>query len=174
MQNSLRPTRHIILLALFVAIASVLHVMESLLPVPVPVPGIKLGLANIVSLAVIVMFGWQSAILVALVRIIIAALFGGTFLGVTFALSLSGAVLSTLAMALVKSRWYPPFSLVGVSIIGAVTHNMVQIITAALIVSSMDLLWYMPYLVLFAVPMGIITGITLHYFLAKLSRLNLV
>ncbi|MCE5287360.1 MAG: Gx transporter family protein [Pelosinus sp.] len=174
MRNSMRPTRQTILLALFVAIASALHVAESLIPVPIPVPGIKLGLANIVSLAVIVMFNWQSAMLVVLVRIIIAALFGGTFLGVTFALSLSGAVLSTAVMAFVYKWWQPPFSLIGVSIIGAVTHNMVQIIAAALLVSSMDLLWYMPYLVLFAVPMGMITGITLHYFLAKLTRLKLV
>lgn len=174
MQNLMHSTRHLILLSLFVAIASALHMAEALIPVPVPVPGIKLGLANIVSLAAVVMFGWQSALLVTLIRIVIAALFGGTFLGVTFMLSLSGATISTLAMAAFHKKWCPPFSLIGVSIIGAVTHNIVQIVTAALLVSSMNLLWYLPYLVLFAIPMGLITGITLHYFLAKLSRLKLV
>lgn len=172
MPKSMRPTRRVILLALFVAIASVLHVIESLIPVPIPVPGIKLGLANIVSLAVIVMFDWQSAIYVVLVRICIASLFGGTFLGVTFLLSLGGAFASTVIMAYASFRLQPPFSLIGVSIMGAVTHNIVQLIIAGLIVSSMGLLWYIPYLVLFAVPMGLITGITLYYFLKKFSRIN--
>jgi heptaprenyl diphosphate synthase len=169
MLNSMRPTRRVILLSLFVALASVLHVVESLMPVPIPVPGIKLGLANIVSLAVIVMFNWRAAIYVVLVRIGIASLLGGTFLGITFALSLSGALVSTGIMAYADNNWRPPFSLVGISIIGAVTHNIVQIIMASLLVSSIGLLWYLPYLILFAVPMGLITGFTLHYFLCKFS-----
>ncbi len=163
MQN----TKRMVLLALLVAIASVLHVVESWIPLPLPVPGIKLGLANIVSLAVISMFGWRDAIYVAVLRVFLAALFGGVFLGPAFAMSISGALGSTVAMALVYQYWHPNFSLVGISIIGAVIHNMVQIAVAALLVSSATLLWYLPYLILFALPTGLATGITTIYFIAK-------
>lgn len=172
MQNYMRPARRVIILSLFVAVASVLHVIEALIPVPIPVPGIKLGLANIVSLAVIMIFDYKAALSVVLVRVGIASLLGGTFLGIPFLLSMSGALLSTITMALVNHKWRPPFSVIGVSIIGAVTHNIVQIIVACYVISSIDLLWYLPYLILFAVPMGLITGITLHYFLAKLSSIE--
>lgn len=166
MQN----TKRIVLLALLIAMASVLHVVESWLPLPLPVPGIKLGLANIVSLTVIAMFGWRDAIYVAIVRVFLGALFGGIFLGPAFAMSISGALGSTVAMALVYHYWHPDFSLVGISIIGAVIHNMVQIVVAALLVSSVTLLWYLPYLILFALPTGLATGITTIYFIEKVPN----
>ncbi len=166
MQN----TRRMVLLALLIAMASVLHVVESWLPLPLPVPGIKLGLANIVSLIVISMFGWRDAIYVAMLRVVLASLFGGVFLGPAFAMSISGAIGSITIMALVFQYWYPDFSLVGISIIGAVAHNMVQIIVASLLVSSATLLWYLPYLILFALPTGLATGITTIYFMQKVPK----
>lgn len=165
--------RRMVLLALFVAIASVLHVVEGWLPLPLPVPGIKLGLANIVSLVVIAIYGWRDAFFVATLRVLIGTLFGGAFLGPAFAMSLSGALISTAAMAFAYRFWQPPFSIAGVSIIGAVVHNLAQIVVAALVVASSSLLWYLPYLVLFAVPTGLATGFTTSFFLAKISKLNL-
>ncbi len=166
-------TRRMVLLALFVAIASVLHVVEAWIPLPLPVPGIKLGLANIVSLVVIAIYGWQDAFFVAILRVLIGSLFGGAFLGPAFAMSISGALISTAVMAFVFRFWQPPFSIVGVSVIGAVVHNLAQILVAALVVVSSSLLWYLPYLVLFAVPTGLATGFTTAYFLTKVSKLNL-
>jgi heptaprenyl diphosphate synthase len=148
-------------------VASVLHVVESWLPLLLPVPGIKLGLANIVSLLVIVMFSWREAIYVAIVRVFLASLFGGIWLGPAFAMSISGAIVSTVTMALAYHYWHARFSIIGISIIGAVIHNMVQIIIAALLVSNVALLWYLPYLTLFAIPTGLVTGTTMMYFLAK-------
>ncbi len=163
-------TKKMVLLALLIAMASVLHVVESWIPVPLPVPGIKLGLANIVSLIVIVIFGWRDAIYVAILRVLLASLFGGIFLGPAFAMSISGAIGSTAVMAYVYDSWYPKISLIGISIIGAVIHNMVQITVAALLVSSANLLWYLPYLILFALPTGLATGITTIYFVAKAPK----
>lgn len=160
-------TRRTVLLALFIALASVLHVVESWLPLPLPVPGIKLGLANIISMIVIVMFGWRDAIYVAILRVFLAALFGGIFLGPAFVMSLSGAIGSIALMAYVYHQWHPVFSVIGISIMGAVIHNVVQITVAALLVSSITLLWYLPYLILFALPTGLATGMTTVYFLAK-------
>jgi heptaprenyl diphosphate synthase len=163
-------TRRMVLLALFIAMASVLHVVESWLPLPLPVPGIKLGLANIISLIVIVIFGWRDAIYVVILRVFLASLFGGIFLGPAFIMSLSGAVSSTAIMAYAYHRWHPEFSLSGISIIGAVIHNLVQIAVAALLVSSVTLVWYLPYLILFALPAGLATGMTTIYFLAKAPK----
>jgi len=163
-------TRRMVLLALFIALASVLHVVESWLPLPLPVPGIKLGLANIISMIVIVMFGWRDAIYVAILRVFLAALFGGIFLGPAFAMSLSGAIGSIALMAYVYHHWHRAFSVIGISIIGAVVHNVVQITVAALLVSSITLLWYLPYLILFALPTGLATGMTTLYFLAKVPQ----
>jgi len=159
-----------VLLALFIAMASVLHVVESWLPLPLPVPGIKLGLANIVSLIIIVMFGWRDAIYVSILRVFLASLFGGILLGPAFAMSLSGAIGSIALMAYAYHHWHPTFSVIGISIIGAVIHNVVQIMVAALLVSSVTLLWYLPYLILFALPTGLATGMTTSYFLAKVPR----
>ncbi|HEY3423931.1 MAG TPA: Gx transporter family protein [Negativicutes bacterium] len=163
-------TKKIVLLALFVAMASVLHVVESWIPLPLPVPGIKLGLANIVSLVVIYLYGWREAIYIAILRVLLGSLFGGTLLGPAFFMSISGAIVSTIAMALVQYYWQPPFSIIGVSVIGSVVHNFAQIMIAALLVTSSSLLWYLPYLIVFAVITGVITGLTTSYFLAKAPR----
>lgn len=168
----MRNTKRMIILALLVAMASVLHIVESWLPLPVPVPGVKLGLANIISLFVIVAYGWRDAVAVAVLRVLIGSLFGGTFFGPAFAMSLSGALFSLLAMAYAKRHWHPFFSLIGISVIGAVVHNLAQMSVAAWIVSSAGLLWYVPYLLLFALPTGVATGITTVYLLAKVPRLE--
>ncbi|MDT8902268.1 Gx transporter family protein [Anaeroselena agilis] len=163
-------TRRLVTLGLFVAIAGVLHAVEAWLPLPVPVPGVKLGLANIVSLAVIDLYGWREALVVAAARVVLGSLLGGAFLGPSFALGISGAAASTLAMAYAHSRWRPSLSLVGVSVLGAAVHNIAQITAAALLVASAAVFWYLPYLLLFALPTGLATGFTAAYFLAKLSR----
>lgn len=166
----MNDTRRLIVLGLFVAVAGVLHAVEAWLPLPVPVPGVKLGLANIVSLVVIVLYGWRDALAVAVVRVILGTLLGGVFLGPAFALGLSGAAASTLAMAWAWSRWRPALSLVGISVLGAAVHNLAQLGTAAVLVSSATVLWYLPYLLLFALPTGLATGFTAGYFLTKLPR----
>ncbi len=161
-------TRRLIILGLLVAIAGVLHAVEGWLPLPVPVPGVKLGLANIISLVAIVLYGWRDALAVAAVRVVLGTLLGGAFLGPSFALGISGALASTVAMAYACRRWRPALSLVGVSVLGAAVHNLAQISVAALLVSSATLLWYLPYLILFALPTGLATGFTAAFLLARL------
>lgn len=163
-------TRRIVILGLFLSIAGVLHAVEALLPLPIPVPGVKLGLANIISLLVITIYGWRDALLVAGLRVLLGSLFGGAFLGPAFAMSLSGALVSSLVMAYVNYHWRPTFSLVGVSVLGAVAHNLMQITVAALLVASAGLFWYLPYLILFALPTGLATGFTAMFFLRKFSK----
>ncbi len=161
-------TRRMVLLSLFVAIASILHLVESWLPLPFPIPGVKLGLANVVSILAIAFFGWREAMLVAVLRVMIGSLFGGSVFGPAFAMSMGGALFSTAVMAYVYQYCRPVFSVVGISIIGAVFHNGAQIVIAAMLVVSTGLLWYLPYLILFAVLTGMGTGFTAAYILNKM------
>jgi len=162
--------RRMVILSLFVAIAAILHIVESWFPLPLPIPGVKLGLANVVSILAIAFYGWREAILVALLRVMIGSLFGGTVLGPSFAMSMGGALISTAVMAYIYQYHRSIFSIVGISIIGAVFHNSAQIMIAALLVVSAGLLWYLPYLILFAVLTGAGTGFTAAYILLKIPR----
>lgn len=161
-------TKRVVMLALLVAMAAVLHVLESQLPIPVPVPGVKLGLANIVSLLTILLLGWQAAAYIAVARVLLGSLFGGSFLGPAFVMSMGGALASLGMMAYVYNRYRRVFSLVGISVFGAAVHNTAQVVLAALLVQSSGLLWYLPYLLLFAVPTGFATGLAANYCLAKM------
>lgn len=163
-------TRRIVTLALFVTLAGILHTVESWLPLPVPVPGAKLGLANIISLLTIELYGWRDALAVAVLRVFLGSLLGGVFLGPSFVMAMSGALLATLVMAWAHRRWRPALSLVGISLLGAAAHNLAQITAAALLVASAGLYWYLPYLLLFALPTGLATGLTAGFFLEKLPR----
>jgi len=165
-------TRRLVMLGLFIAIAGVLHAVEGWLPVPLPVPGAKLGLANVVSLLVISLYGWRDALTVAVLRVLLGTLLGGAFLGPAFAMGMSGAVTSVLGMACVYHYRRSTFSLVGISLIGAVIHNVAQISMAAMLVGSVGLFWYLPYLLLFALPTGVGTGLVARFFLARLAKIT--
>ncbi len=164
-------TKRLVLLALLVAMASAVHVLESRFPLPVPVPGVKLGLANIVSLLAIVILGWQDAVYIAVTRVTIGSLFGGSLLGPAFVMSLGGALVSIFIMAYIRRSYQKVFSLVGVSLFGAAAHNLAQVVLAAALVNSSGLLWYLPYLLLFAVPTGLCTGLAANYFLVGSGKL---
>ncbi|TWH48209.1 Gx transporter family protein [Sporomusa sp. KB1] len=160
-------TKRLVLLALLVAMAAALHVLESQLPIPVPVPGVKLGLANIISLLAILMLGWQDAVYVAVARVLLGSLFGGSLLGPSFVMSMGGALASIFVMVYISKNYQGVFSLAGISLVGAAVHNITQVILAALLVYSAGLLWYLPYLLLFAVPTGLFTGLAANYCFAK-------
>ena len=160
-------TRRMVLLGLLVAMASTLHIVEGWLPLPIPVPGVKLGLANIISLFAIIMFGWKDAVYIAVARVFVGSLFGGSLFGPAFVMSIGGALSSIFVMAYIRRHYSQAFSLVGVSVAGAATHNIVQIVLASFLVYSAELLWYLPYLLLFAVPTGLFTGLAANYFIAK-------
>lgn len=162
-------TKHNVILALFVAIAAVLHIVESWIPIPIPVPGAKLGLANIVAVMVIYRYTVKDAFYVTVLRVLLGSLLGGVFIGPSFAMSFCGAITSTAAMAYSYKKWHKKLSIVGISVIGAATHNIGQIIMASIIVVNVGMIWYLPYLLLLAVPTGIATGCSAYYFLKKLA-----
>lgn len=146
-------------LSLLVAGAAVLHVVESWIPVPLPIPGARLGLANTVTLAVVLAYGLKEAIALAVLRALLGSLLGGTFLTVGFFLSFSGAVTSAAAMGALESAVGKRIGATGLSLAGAVTHNVTQLIVASLMISHFGLFVYLPYLLFFAIPTGYFVGL---------------
>jgi heptaprenyl diphosphate synthase len=138
-------------------LAAALGLLETLLPNPFPLPGVKLGLANIVTLLVLYLYGLKEGLTVALLRVCFVSFLTGTFFSVGFFLSLSGSILSTLVMAFCR-RLLPGLSILGVSVIGAVAHNMGQLGAASFLIQTGYIFYYLPILLLAGIPTGILTG----------------
>lgn len=152
-------------LAVLITFAVVIHTVESALPLPMPVPGVRLGLANVITLLALILFGLRSGLLIAIIRSILGSLFVGGLFGFGFWLSLSAGITSCLVMALVLLLQKKGLvSLISVSVLGAAAHNLTQLGLASLIISNPDLLLgYYPLLLLLSVPTGIFTGITANF-----------
>lgn len=148
-------TKKITFLSIFSALAIILSFVESLLP-PIwsSVPGIKMGLPNIIIIFLLYKFSIKQAAIVSGIRILIVALLFGN--PMTLAYSLSGAVLSLTIMWLMKKCNL--FSMVGVSIAGAVSHNIGQIIAAVLILGTKEIGFYLPVLAVSGTVAGIFVG----------------
>ncbi len=159
-------------LAVLATFALVVHTVEASIPLPIQVPGAKLGLANAITLLAFVLYGFRSAMLVTIVRTVLGGMFTGTFPGFGFILSFSGGVVSTLAMALGIALWRRDMlSLVVVSILGAVFHNTAQVSAAAILIRNINLMkLYLPLLLLLAVPTGFFTGLAVVFARRTLAR----
>lgn len=162
-------TKKMVLLGILVSQALILHLIERLIPVPVPVPGIKLGLANAISLIAIVFFGTKEAVLVVALRTFLGSVFGG---GVSsFLYSFIGGTLSTLVMAVLYKKFGNLFSMPAISVIGAIFHNIGQIFVASLIVQNMRLFYYLPVLMISAVITGLFIGFAVQYTLKPMKHI---
>ncbi|MDK2896888.1 MAG: hypothetical protein PWP04_1008 [Candidatus Atribacteria bacterium] len=147
--------KKISILGVFLGIGLVLHLVESLFPPPLPLPGVKLGLANVVTLVVLFLGSIREAFLVSFFRIILGSLLGGTFLQIGFFISLGGGITSFLTMAAAKKM---SCSLMGTSVIGALSHNLGQVIVVFLFLGTTAIFWYLPLFLLIALPCGIFIG----------------
>ncbi|MFW6264861.1 MAG: Gx transporter family protein [Bacillota bacterium] len=156
-------TRRIVLIALLVSLGLIMHFIEIMIPMSAIVPGAKLGLANIVSLVGLVLLGFQGGLLILLLRVILASLLIGTFMTISFYLSLSGGLLAYIIMASAYYTFKARFSLIGYSVIGATFHNIGQIIVAYFIIENPGIFYYLPYLILLAIPTGIGIGLVSYF-----------
>ncbi len=145
-------------LAMLVSLASVLHAVEALIPLPFVTPGARLGLANIVALYAVMTMGLREALTISFLRTLLGSLLSGTFMNVGYYLSTSGALFSTLCMYACKRFLGKSVSAVGVSVVGAVSHNIAQVIAASLLLRQPGVFFYLPYLLFFAVPTGTFVG----------------
>lgn len=154
-------------LALFAALALAVYGVESLLPPPVPIPGIKLGLSNIITLVVLEKYSQRDAFYVLLVRILLSALLFGQAVSLLY--SLAGGILCLIGMSLTRRLLLGHF-LPLVSIMGALCHNIGQLITALLLTASSGVLAYLPFLILSGILTGVFTGCCAHFMLRLLKR----
>ncbi len=150
----MKKTVKITFLGLFTAVALVLSFLETLIPNMVPIPGFKLGLANFAVLLALYLFGLKEAVIVDLCRIILAALLFGSFFSFWYALT--GAVFAVLVEFFIKKT--DKFSPIGVSVFGAIFHNLGQFLVAVIILKSLGILYYLPFTLLFCVLSGALNG----------------
>lgn len=161
-------TRKLTVLALFAALALAIYSAESLLPPPSPLPGIKLGLANIITLLVLHLYRARDAAVVLLARVLLAGLLFGQAMSLLY--SLCGGLLCFVAMTLASRmlhRHFPELT----SILGGIFHNIGQLLIALLLTSVPGVLAYLPYLLISGILTGLFNGLCARFALRYLSRI---
>ncbi|GKU26994.1 Gx transporter family protein [Clostridium folliculivorans] len=166
----MRKTRKMVFLSLLVSQALVLHIVESMIPIPFITPGAKLGLANIVTVVSLYSFGEIETLLVIIVRLLLASMFGGSISSLLY--SIAGALFSFFIMVIIKRIGKDKVTLIGVSAAGSVFHNIGQITMAALVVQNVNISLYLPVLTIAGIGTGFFVGLTSRYTLNHLNRLN--
>lgn len=144
-------TKKIALGGILTALAMIFSYIESL----IPIPGVKLGIANIAIISVLYLLGSGQALLVNLLRITLTAVLFGNFN--SFLFSMAGGMLSLLVMVILKKSGH--FSIVGVSVAGGVFHNVGQITAAVFLMDTTAIYYYLPVLLIFGIVTGIIIGL---------------
>lgn len=150
-----KKTRTVALCGVMTALAMIFSYVESLIPIPIPVYGVKLGVANIAIITVMYAIGEKEALIINCIRITLTALLFGNLN--SFIFSMSGGLLSFVVMVLLKK--IKVFSMVGVSVAGGVFHNVGQIIAAIFIMDTGAIIYYLPVLIVAGVITGIVIGI---------------
>ena len=139
---------------MFVALAMILSYIESLIPIPFAVPGMKIGLANLVVIVALYVMDEKAAISISLIRVILVSFTFANLSAMIF--SLAGALCSIICMLLLKRTGN--YSVSGVSIVGAVSHNVGQLIVAMAVVNTVQVISYLPILIIFGVTSGFLMG----------------
>ncbi len=157
-------------IAILSAYALALHGFEAILPSPIP--WLRLGLANIITLTALLLFGFRVALMITINRIILGSLFIGTFLGPSFILSFGGGVCATCAMGVVLAANKKIFGPVGLSLIGALFHNAAQLFLAyGLFIQRIEaVLFISPIIILLGTLTGLVNGIVAGILIKNLLK----
>lgn len=148
-------SQRIAYIALFTAVSMIFSYVETLIPIDFGIPGVKIGLANIVSVICIYIYGAGYALIITILRVVLSGFLFTNLYSVIY--SVAGGFLSILAMKLLKDT--DRFSVIGVSILGGVFHNIGQLLVAIITVSQLKILFYGPILIISGVFMGVLTGL---------------
>lgn len=155
--------KRLAIVSMLLAAAIVLNYLESF--IPMFVPGVRLGLANVIILIMLYEFKWHEALAVDALRILIVSLIRGSFLTPTFYMSLAGGILSYLVMLLFSKLKF--FSPIGVSVLGAMAHAVGQIIACIIIISLDSVIYYLPFIAILSVVTGILSGVIVRLYLKR-------
>lgn len=154
-------TKKMTFLGLMVAYSLVLYIIETYIPNPLITifPGAKLGLSNIITLISLMVLGIKDTCIILTVRIILSSIFAGPISYLLF--SVGGAYLSLIGMYL--SSKVKGFSIIGVSIIGAIGHNIGQLLVASIIVQNINMVGYLPFMLIASLITGMFVGLVSKY-----------
>ncbi len=159
-------TKRIALLGLMIALAMIMSYIEVLFPMSFAIPGIKMGLANIVIVFVLFRLGMRDAILVSLIRVVLVSLLFGNFMSLAY--SVAGAALSLLGMGLLKHT--DRFSPIGVSVVGGILHNAGQILMAVILLGTEQIAFYFPVLAVTGTVTGVVIGLVAGLVLRRFTK----
>ncbi len=153
--NSKKTGTWVATYGMLISLAFIFSYLEAMIPIPMPVPGVKLGLANLVTIVGLYTVGIRGTVAVSLVRIVLVGFTFGNASSMIY--SLAGGAVSLLLMILFRqTNW---FSQVGVSIIGGIGHNIGQISIAALVVQTAGVFYYLPFLMIAGIVAGGVIGL---------------
>ncbi|MPW26902.1 heptaprenyl diphosphate synthase [Alkalibaculum sp. M08DMB] len=161
-------TRKLVFISMLVAQAMILSYVESLLPA-IPIPGAKLGFANIATLLALSTLSFKESFLIVVARTVLSSFMFGNMNVLMY--SLTGGILSLIAMYFILELFKSNVSFVGVSIVGAIFHNIGQLIVAWLVL-NINIFVLLPYLLLVAIPTGLFVGFSSNYLLKYLHKSN--
>lgn len=163
----MKKLNKMIFLSILVSIGLALSVLESAIPLPIAMPGARLGLSNMVVLVTIIIFGFKEGITVSMLKSIVLVLVTGSIS--SFIYSFSGAILSCIVMYLAYKFFSSIFSLMGVSILGALSHVTAQISVASLMMNNAKIYTYLPFLMLTSIFTGYFVGLSSTYIVKNLK-----
>lgn len=143
-------------LSILLSLAIVLNIVESFIPLNGIIPGFKLGLANIITLFVLYKYTVKDAFYIGILRVFLVSILRTGLFNTTFIFSLTGCLLSTLMMYIFKK--YFKLSVIGVSIVGSIFHCLGQILISFILLNN-TMLYYLPWLLLFSIPTGLLVGV---------------
>ena len=167
MKDMHKKTKAVASLGVFTALALLLSYVEFLLPpLFVAVPGIKIGLPNVIIILALYMVGLRSAITISLLRVILSSILFGN--AMVFAYSIAGAILSITVMAILKKT--DILSPVGVSVAGGVAHNMGQTIVAVILLDTPQIAYYMIVLTLTGIASGAFVGLLGGFLMKRIPK----
>jgi heptaprenyl diphosphate synthase len=157
-------------IAILSAYALALHGFEAMLPSPIP--WLRLGLANIITLTALILFGFRAAMMITMIRVILGSIFIGTFLGPSFILSLGGGICGTCAMGAMLALSRKIFGPVGLSLVGALFHNSAQLFLAYwLFIQRIEAVVFItPIIMLLGTLTGFVNGIVADILIKNLLK----
>lgn len=155
-------------LGVCISVALILSYVESLIPFYFGIPGVKLGLTNLIIVIMLYQTGEKQAFMVSILRILLAGLLFGNLFSILY--SLAGGILSLFMMAVWKRTGW--FHIVSISVIGGITHNIAQLIVASLIVQTFHILYYGPMLLIAGVVTGLLIGILAQEMVLRLDKIS--
>ena len=166
--KSSKTIKKITRLSLFLALGIILNLVESMIPLPIAIPGVKLGLANTIGLVILYYYSPTEYISIGFLRVLIVGLLRTGLFSVAFILSLSGWFLSTLIVVILY--YLKKFSIYGLSCVSAVFHGVGQMIAVSIIYNTFGLVMYYPILMISGIITGLLTALLTSLVLLKVDH----